>query len=135
SSSPPPPPCTGSSANPANASSPPGPSGHPPLAGGGRALTVIAAVPLWRSLVAAIVADPTPTALTNPLPFTVAIVPSLLVQPTARPLSGSPFASLGVAMRYTVCPTDTLADDGVTVTKATGTLVPVTPGLSQATAT
>src|SRR3989440_1132468 len=79
------------------------------------------AVPLFPSLVAVIVAEPAPRPVTSPLPLTGAIVVSSLAQVTALPDSGLPFASLGVALSCTVCPTGTLADDGVTVTEATGT--------------
>src|SRR2546421_295877 len=79
------------------------------------------AVPLFPSLVAVIVAEPAPRPVTSPLPLTRAIVVSSLAQVTALPDSGLPFASLGVALSCTVCPTGTLADDGVTVTEATGT--------------
>src|SRR2546423_876907 len=83
------------------------------------------AVPLFPSLVAVIVAEPAPRPVTSPLPLTRAIVVSSLAQVTTLPDSGLPFASLGVALSCTVCPTGTLADDGVTVTEATGTLVTV----------
>src|SRR2546422_10829498 len=49
---------------------PVGSLGHAP--GGGSAVTVIAAVPLRPSLVAVIVAGPTPSPPTPPLPLTVA---------------------------------------------------------------
>src|SRR5439155_153955 len=84
------------------------------------AVTVIADVPLFPSLVAVIVADPAATPLTRPLPFTVATEVLLLAQVTTRPLSGLPPASLGVAASCTVCPTVTLAVTGLTVTDATG---------------
>jgi hypothetical protein len=42
-----------------------------------------------------------------------------------RPVSGFPFASLGVAFNWTVWPTCRLAVAGLTVTDATGTLVTV----------
>src|SRR5256885_182212 len=81
----------------------------------------MADVPLFPSLAAVIVAEPAAFAVTRPLAFTVAIAVSLDDQVTARPESGLPPASLGVAVSCTVCPTGTLADDGVTVTEATGT--------------
>src|SRR2546421_250251 len=89
--------------------------------GTGALVTVIVAVPLFPSLVAVIVAEPAPRPVTSPLPLTRAIVVSSLAQVTTLPDSGLPFASLGVALSCTVCPTGTLADDGVTVTDATGT--------------
>src|SRR6185503_15099050 len=42
-----------------------------------------------------------------------------------RPVNGLPFASFGVAVSWTVAPTATLAEAGVTVTEATGTGVTV----------
>src|SRR5256885_72131 len=93
--------------------------------GTGALVTVMVAVPLFPSLVAVIVAVPAPLAVTNPVRLTVATVVSLDDQVTARPESGLPLASLGVAVSCTVCPTWPLADDGVTVTEATGTLVTV----------
>ena len=93
-------------------------------------VTVIAAGPLCPSLVAVIVADPATTPVTRPLPFTVATAMLLLAQVTTRPASGVPLASLGVAVSCTVCPTGTLADAGLTVTEATGTVVMVTAAVS-----
>src|SRR5256885_2103733 len=94
--------------------------------GTGTLVTVMVAVPLFPSLVAVIVAEPAPRPVTSPLPLTRAIVVSSLAQVTTLPDSGLPFASLGVALSCTVCPTGTLADDGVTVTDATGTCARVT---------
>src|SRR2546421_12475299 len=87
----------------------------------------MADVPLFPSLAAVIVAEPAAFAVTRPLTFTVALAVSLDDQVTARPESGLPLASLGVAVSCTVCPTGALADDGVTVTEApgTGTLITV----------
>src|SRR6267378_3941094 len=93
--------------------------------GGGAAVTVTAAVPLWPSLRAVIIVVPTTNPLTRPLPFTLATAALLLAQVTTRPLSGVPLASLGVAVSCTVCPTVTLADAGLTATEATGTFVTV----------
>jgi len=64
--------------------------------------------------------------MTSPLELTVATVVLLLTQATARPDSGLPFASFGVAVSWTVLPSSTEADAGVTVTDATGTKVTVT---------
>src|SRR2546426_1131944 len=64
--------------------------------------TVMLAVPLCPSLVAVIVADPIVTPVTSPLPSTVATEVLLLVQLTARPGSGLPLASFGVAVSCTV---------------------------------
>src|SRR4029077_3874498 len=92
----------------------------------GAGVTVTLDVPLCPSLVAVMVAEPAATPVTSPLPFTVAADVLLLAQVTTRPVSGLPFASFGVAVSCTVCPTNTLAGDGVTVTEATGTFDTVT---------
>src|SRR6266516_2893487 len=99
------------------------------------AVTVMLALPLCPSLVAVIVAEPAVTPLTSPLPFTVATDVLLLAHVTTRPVSGLPLASFGVAVSCAVCPTCTLAGDGLTVTEATGTCttvmadVPLCPSL------
>jgi len=85
----------------------------------------MAELPLCPSDVAVIVAAPPATPLTSPLPLTVATPGLLLAQVTVRPLSGFPFASLGVTVSCTVWPAGTDADAGLTVTDATGTLVTV----------
>ena len=91
------------------------------------AVTVILAAPLLPSLVAVIVTGPpAATPVTSPLPFTLAIVLSLDAQVITRPVSGLPFASVGVALSCTVCPVATLAVAGATVTDATGALATVT---------
>src|SRR5437016_5712704 len=59
--------------------------------------------------------------LTSPVPVTVATDVLLLAQVTTRPASGLPLASFGVAVSCTVCPADTEADAGLTVTELTGT--------------
>src|SRR5213082_1144197 len=92
----------------------------------GTAVTAMDDVPLCPSLVAVIVADPAATAVTSPLPLTRAIVVSLLDHATTRPDKILPLASLAVAVSCAVCPTDTVADDGVTVIEATGAFVTVT---------
>src|SRR2546429_2342703 len=79
------------------------------------------AVPLCPSLVAVIVAEPAATPLTSPVPLTVAADVLLLAQLTTRPDNGLPLASFGVAVSCTVCPADTEADAGLTVTELTGT--------------
>src|SRR2546430_11263276 len=88
----------------------------PPLLG---VVTVIAAPALLPSLVAVIVAPPTATAVTRPLPLTVATEASLVDQATARPPNPFPCESLGVAVSCTVCPSAILATAGLTVTQAT----------------
>ncbi len=110
----------------------------------GTLVTVIAAVPLLPPLVAVIVARPGPTALTSPLPVTVATAPLLLAHATAWPVIGVPLVSIGVAVSCSVWPCGITADGGVTVTDAThvtvtlavselppGLLVAATPKLPQ----
>src|SRR5690349_4749809 len=100
------------------------------------ALTVMADVPLLPSLVAVMLTGP-PTALpvTSPLALTVAMFVSALAHVTARPVSGLPLASFGVAVSCTVAFTAIVAVAGVTSTEATGTgitviaAVPVLPSL------
>ena len=48
---------------------------------------------------------------------------SALVHVIVRPVRGAPVASFGVAVSWTVAPTCTLADAGLTSTDATGTRV------------
>src|SRR6266487_1311226 len=91
----------------------------------GTTVTAIADVPFLPSLVAVIVADPAPTAVTSPLADTVAIAGALLAQVTARPARGLPLASFGVAVIWTVCPSSIVAEAGLTDTDATGTNVTV----------
>src|SRR3989440_8409613 len=88
-------------------------------------VTVMADVPLCPSLVAVIVADPAATPDTSQLPLTVAADVLPLLHVTTRPDSVLPLASFGVAVSCTVWPTPTLAEAGLTVTDATGTLVTV----------
>src|SRR5438128_1900801 len=92
----------------------------------GTCTTVMADVPLCPSLVAVIVTVPATLPVTSPLELTVASMVLLLVQVTVRPVSGLPFASFGVAASWTVLPSFTEADAGVTVTEATGTFETVT---------
>src|SRR5436305_4421486 len=92
-------------------------------------------VPLLPSDVAVMVAEPTAAPVTNPLPSTVATDGLSVDQVITRPDNGLPFASFGVAVSCRVCPTTTLAGDGLTVTEATGadvtvtTAVPLCPSL------
>src|SRR6266704_1925483 len=65
-------------------------------------VTVMAAVPLWPSLVAVMVAEPATTLLTRPLAFTVATDVLLLLHETTRPVNGLPLTSFGVAVSCTV---------------------------------
>src|SRR6266498_3603792 len=86
----------------------------------GTGVTVTAALPLWPSLVAVIVAEPAATPATSPLALTVATDVLLLAQATARPESALPPASIGVAVNCAVCPAWMLSVAGVTATDATG---------------
>src|SRR2546427_290854 len=89
-------------------------------------VTVIAEVPLWPSLVAVMVAEPATTPLTRPLAFTVAIEVLPLLHDKTRPVKGLPLASLGVAVSSPAWPASTVADAGLTLTEATGTVQPAT---------
>src|SRR5256712_1940061 len=97
--------------------------------------TVIAAVPLCPSEVAVIVAAPAATPVTRPLPLTVAAAGLLEAHVTTRPDSGLPFASCSVTDSCTVLPAATVADAGLTDTRATATgptitaAAPVCPSL------
>src|SRR2546425_5860360 len=82
--------------------------------------TVIAAVPLFPSLVAVSVAAPTATPVACPAPFTVATAGLLLDHVTVRPPSGLPKASRVIAKYCAVCPTPIVAVGG-------GTAPPPTP--------
>jgi hypothetical protein len=85
-------------------------------------VTVIEAVPVLPSLVAVIVVLPPPTAVTNPLASTVAANGLLDVHVTVRPVRVLLFESLSVAVSccVEVTPRASVADDGFTVTVATG---------------
>src|SRR2546422_846483 len=104
-------------------------AGAPVREAAGACTTVMADAPLCPSLVAVIVAVPATFPVTSPLELTVATVVLLLTQVTVRPVSGLPFASFGVAVSWTVLPSFTEADAGVTATDATGTLETVTLAL------
>jgi len=87
----------------------------------GTGVTVIAAVPLWPSLVAVIVTGPpAATPVTTPVALTVATAGLELVQVTVRPVSTFPPASRVVAVRGSVLPAWTEPVAGATVTLATG---------------
>jgi len=92
--------------------------------------TVIAAVPLFPSLVAVIVAVPAATPVTRPLADTVAIARFELDHATARPASTFPAASFVVALSWVVPPTTALAVAGLTTTDATGTVDTVTTAVA-----
>src|SRR5437879_6147143 len=91
----------------------------------GTTMTVMAAVPLLPSLVGVIVAAPALTPVTRPVPLTVATPVLLLAHATTRPVSVVPAASFVTADSCCVPPTAMLADAGLTVTEATGTVVTV----------
>src|SRR6266542_2101545 len=82
--------------------------------------TVMAAVPLLPSLAAVIAAQPAVLPSTSPLGLTVATLASLLAHVTARPGSGWPLASSGVAVSWTVRPASPFGGGGITTTAATG---------------
>jgi len=97
----------------------------------GASVTVIEDVPVFVSLVAVIVVAPAPTAVTRPLPSTVAAARLLDVHVTTRPVNTLLAASRSVAVSCCVgvIPTTKLADDGVTVTVFTGTGLTVITGV------
>src|SRR5205823_5816968 len=84
------------------------------------ATTLIAAEPVFPSLVAVIVAVPSATAVTKPVDVTDATVGALDVQVTCRPRSTLPLASLRVATSCWLRPTTTVRLSGATATDATG---------------
>src|SRR6266550_698112 len=92
----------------------------------GTGVTVMAAVPLWPSLVAVIVAEPATLVVTSPLLLTVATVVLFEAHVTVRPVKTLPFASLRVAVSCTVPVIAMFAALGDTVTAATGATVTVT---------
>lgn len=105
---------------------------------GAGAVTVRLADPLLPSLVAVIVAVPALTAVTTPLPVTVATFVFDDDQVTVRPASVAPPASLVTADACVAAPTATVDDASDTLTDATGAgggtvtvmgAVPLTPSL------
>jgi hypothetical protein len=88
---------------------------------GADALTAIAAVPVFVSLIAVIVALPAAMAVTSPDPETVLTAELLELQATTRPASTLLFASRVTAESCCVPPTRRLALEGETDTVATGT--------------
>jgi hypothetical protein len=88
--------------------------------------TVMLAVPLLPSLVAVIVAVPVSTAVTSPVTSTLATSALLVDHCTVRPVNRLPLPSLVVAARDCVWPLTIDADDGATITVATGTGVTTT---------
>src|SRR6266568_3586265 len=101
----------------------------------GTGFTMIAALALFPSLVAVILAEPTPAPVTRPLAFTVATLAASVDQMIARPESGLPLASSGVAVSCSVPPTRIVALVGLKLTDATGTMtviaaLPLLPSLA-----
>ena len=88
--------------------------------------TVIAAVALFPSLVAVIVALPAATAVTTPFASTVATPGVLDDHAIVRPVSTLPLASLRTTAMVVALPTTRLALVGVRVTVATGASATVT---------
>src|SRR5688500_16666291 len=78
--------------------------------------TVIGSTPVFPSLVAEIVTDPPPTAVTTPVTETVATVGFELDQPIERLVSVLPDASLTTAVSCAVCPTLSVVVVAVSVT-------------------
>jgi hypothetical protein len=83
-------------------------------------------VPFLPSLVAVMVAGPTATAITKPLPLTVATAGLPLDHVMARPVRGLPAESFVTAESCCVAPTKRVALAGLTDSEATGMLVKVT---------
>ena len=99
--------------------------------GDGRVVTVTAAIPLFPSLVAVIVAEPAATAVTKPLGDAAATAGLVDVQATMRPLSTLPAESVVAAASCTDPPTCTLAVAGLTTTDATAAGITVTSAVSE----
>jgi hypothetical protein len=97
----------------------------------GATVTVIDDVPDFPSLVAVTVAVPAATAVATPSASTVATAVLLELHATTRPFSVAPPASLVTAVNCCagVMPRTSVADDGLTVTVATGTAVAVSCAL------
>src|ERR1041385_5213652 len=82
-------------------------------------------MPLCPSLVAVMVAVPGTTAVTRPVPLTVPTSVLSLAHVTVRSSKMPPFASLSVTVSWTIWPTGTLCDAGLTTTDATGARITV----------
>jgi hypothetical protein len=85
----------------------------------GTGTTVIDEVPVFPSLVALIVALPSPTAVTKPLADTVAIDGASDNHVTVRPLKTLLLSSLVSPASWRLVPMTTFADGGLTITVAT----------------
>jgi len=88
------------------------------VAAGGGAVTVSVAEPLCPSLVAVIVVVPGLTALTAPVPLTVATAALLDAHVTTRPVSTPPLTSLFVTVACVVAPTVIICVASATITDA-----------------
>ncbi|HEY3746742.1 MAG TPA: hypothetical protein VGL17_10895 [Gemmatimonadaceae bacterium] len=88
--------------------------------GGGAALTVNEAVPLWPSLDAMMFVVPGATAVMRPDPETVAMAAEPELHVTARPVNTLLDASRVVAVAWVLPPTIRLFDASATPTDATG---------------
>src|SRR2546422_460449 len=86
----------------------------------GRFATLTFFLPFFPSLVAVIVADPTPTPLSRPLGDTVATALLLVSHVTVRPVSTFPLASLATAVSCCVEPSAIFTESGLTMTGYTG---------------
>ena len=93
----------------------------------GATLTVIDEVAVLPSLLAVIVAGPALTAVTSPFASTVAMPGALDDHVTVRPVNVLPFASFVTAANCCVgvMPSTSDAEEGLTVTVATGAFVTV----------
>jgi hypothetical protein len=85
------------------------------------ALTVIVAFPVFPSLVAVMIAVPAETPVATPVFGSIEATPGLLEDhATVLPVSVFPASSLSVALNACVPPIPIVADEGATVTDATG---------------
>jgi len=96
----------------------------------GTVVTVTLEEALLPSLATVIVAEPTASAVTSPLPFTVATPVLLLDQVMILPVRTAPVESRSVAVSCAVCVGSRLADAGLTLTEATGGRVTATVAVS-----
>jgi hypothetical protein len=93
-------------------------------------LAVIPNVPMTPSTVALTAVVPPETAVTRPLAETVAMAGEELAHVTLRPVSATPWASRGIAVSCTVCPTVIFVVGAVTLTDAGAVMGAVTVRLS-----
>src|SRR5690606_6910692 len=92
----------------------------------GQPATETCMLALMPSLMAVIVVDPGPAAVTRPLAETVAIASSALDHVNVRPASSAPAAERAVAANWCVSPTSSVSAGGPISTEATGTGATVT---------